>query len=101
MNKQTVVDQVTIDRNGNLNIRLAKQIVDDDGTVLASEWHRASVPPGGNIDAVFSSVNENLVKDLKQVPVEKSEIDWVKSINTVAIEDYKQKILGNPSSEGG
>lgn len=62
MKKQTVIDQIEIKRDGTVNIRIAKEIVDDHGTVLLSEWHRTVLPPGQDIDVQMMAVNDHLVQ---------------------------------------
>lgn len=60
LEKRTILDQIEVTRDGVLQIRLCKQIVDGE-TVLASEYHRTSVPPDGDCDAQFAAVNAHLV----------------------------------------
>jgi hypothetical protein len=69
MEKRTVIDQVEITRDGTINLRMAKEVVDDDGTVLQSGLHRTSFPPGHDIDAQMAAVNAGLVRDLKMPAV--------------------------------
>lgn len=58
--KKTVINQIEITRSGRIQIRFAKQIV-DDGNVLSSEWHRGGIDPGENVDQVIAGINESLV----------------------------------------
>lgn len=78
MNKQTVIDQIEILRDGTINVRMAKEVVDDDGTVIASAWHRTSFPPGHDIDAQMAAVSKNLVDDLGYPAIQNSCIARVK-----------------------
>lgn len=91
MIKQTVIDRIEISRDGTINIRMAKEVIDDDGTVISSGWHRTVLPPGLNIDAQFAAVNENLVRGLKCSPVAASDIERLKAVvpvvHTKAVKD--------------
>jgi len=80
MKKQSVIDQIEITRDGTIQLRIAKEVLDDDGSVIVRDWHRTACPPGHDIDAQMAAVNEQLVVHLKCMPVEASEIARVKSI---------------------
>lgn len=84
MHKQTVIDQIEITRDGSVQIRMAKEVIDDDGSVLSQEWHRTSLPPGGDIDLQMATVNEHLTTGLNCAPVEASDIARVKSYLPIA-----------------
>lgn len=82
MHKQTVIDQIEIQRDGTIQLRFAKEIVDDDGTVLSKDWHRTALPPGQNIDAQMQVVNDHLVS-MKCAAVDTAEIGRVKALEPV------------------
>lgn len=97
MKKQTVTDQIEITRDGSIQLRFAKEILDDDGTVISSGWHRAVLAPGDDIDELMTRINENLVRDLKCEPVGKAHIDKIKAVTPVVwtkqvLDDYKAKM---------
>lgn len=87
MKKQTVVDQIEITRNGTIQLRIAKELVDDDGTILTSSWHRTSLPPGHDIDAQMAAVNAHLTQGLGFPSVSASDIDRVKTLAAPAWTD--------------
>lgn len=91
MHKQTVLDQIEISRDGTINLRFAKEVVDDDGTVISSEWHRTVCPPGTDVDAQIAAVNQHLVVGLKCMPVDAADIARVKALTptvwTKAVKD--------------
>lgn len=60
MKKRSIIDHIEISRDGTINVRIAKEVLDGDGTVLISAWHRTVCPPGSNIDAQMQAVNANL-----------------------------------------
>ena len=57
--KRTVLSQIEVTEGGHLQIRFAKQIV-EDGKVLMSEYHRTSVECGGDVAAQMGAVNTHL-----------------------------------------
>ncbi len=65
--QRTIIDQIEITHGGVIQIRFAKQIVDGD-TVLASEWHRSSIEPGGDPAAQMAAVNSHLTQ-MGRLPV--------------------------------
>ena len=78
MQKQTTVNQIEIAGDGSIGVRLAKQIVDDDGTVLSSQWHRTLMPPGTDIDAQMAAVNASLT-GMNAAAVAPADIDRIKA----------------------
>src|SRR5262245_40798029 len=67
MEKRVIPDQVTIDfKNGGIRLyRFVKQVVDDDGTVIAEQFHRTSVMPDGDDAAQLELVNAHLEQGMK------------------------------------
>jgi len=63
MEKRSSVDQIRIEPNGLLSVRIAKQVVDDDGSVLANGWHMVTLTPGSDVDEVLSGINANLASE--------------------------------------
>lgn len=59
LEQRTVIDQIEIDRFGNVNVRFAKEIVNKN-VVIAKEWHRTSFPPGSDIDSQIAVVDAHL-----------------------------------------
>ena len=61
MEKRTIIDQIEITKELVVQIRMHKQILDDDGiTVINSSNHRTSVEPGFNMLDVLHNVNTHL-----------------------------------------
>lgn len=76
--QQTVVDQIEILRSGHLQIRFGLLLLEDE-KVVATQWHRTSIEPGGDVDAQIATVNVHLIQMGKAVcPLE--EIARVKAI---------------------
>ena len=57
---KSVIDQVEMLPNGTVQVRIAKQIL-NDGVVIKSEWHRTSFDPGVDISAQLNATNAHLV----------------------------------------
>lgn len=62
MEKRSTVDQIEVQRNGMIQVRIAKEIVDADGRVVSQDWHRTSLPPGTDIEAHMAAVNAHLTE---------------------------------------
>jgi hypothetical protein len=82
MHKQTVIDQIEIVRDGTIQVRLAKEIVDDDGTVISAVWHRTILPPGLDVDEQMRQVNEHLIQ-MGWAGVATGDIDRIKQVAPV------------------
>lgn len=61
MPRKSVINQREITENGTIQIRIAKQVV-DDGEVVASSWHRFVLAPGDDTEAMISAVDADLTK---------------------------------------
>ena len=59
MEKRTIVDQIEVTRDGHLQIRMRKQIVDGD-VVHEMGYHRTSIEPGGDCEKQLEMLNEHL-----------------------------------------
>lgn len=57
--RKTVVDQVEVTRNGDLQIRIALLIVDGEKEI-GSKWHRTMIPAGHQVDPQMALVNHHL-----------------------------------------
>lgn len=57
---RTVPDQVEITSDGHFQVRLRKEIVADNGEVIASGYHRTTIECGGDIDAQMKAVTLHL-----------------------------------------
>ena len=61
MQTRTIVDRIEIEpQTGNVAVRMLKQIVDDSGRVLASEYHRTSIAPHADPAGQMAAVNAHL-----------------------------------------
>ncbi len=78
MEKRSVVDQIEIQRDGSVQVRIAREVVDDDGSVLSREWHRTSLPPGMDVDSQMAAVNQHL-RGMNGVAVPAADIARVKA----------------------
>ena len=106
MLKRTVIDQIEITRDGTIQLRMAKAVVDDDGTVLSSGWHRTIVPPDGDVDLQMQAVNSHLVMGLGYPAVAAADIERVKAIIPVVHtkkvrDDFAAKVEAARVKESG
>lgn len=79
MKKQSVIDQIEILRDGNIQVRMALEILDDDGTVLSKAYHRTAMPPGHDINAQMNAVNAHLGQ-MRHAPVTTGEISRLHAV---------------------
>lgn len=68
MFKRSILDQITLCADGCVHLKFLKQVVDDDGTVIASDIHRAFVHSWEDVSKVVDFTDERLA--LKHAPVE-------------------------------
>jgi hypothetical protein len=62
MHTRTVLDRIEIEpQTGNVSLRMLKRIADDSGKVLASDYHRTSIPSNTDLDIHMAAVNAHLV----------------------------------------
>lgn len=91
MFKRAIIDQIEIIRDGTIQIRIAKEVV-DDGQVILSGWHRTVLPPDGDIISQMAMVNESLIRDLGYPAVNEEEAPWFRTIiPLVHTEEVKEK----------
>ena len=86
MPRKSIIDQREITREGVLQVRIAKQVV-DAGEVIAETWHRCSLAPGQNVEDMTSAVDANLTQ-MGYGPV----VDWSGVRATVAAEHTPEVI---------
>lgn len=80
MNKQTVINGLAIDREGRISVSLSKEIVEDDGHIIAAGHHNFVLEPGEDIDARMEMISQSLVRDQKCAPVELTETAHLKDV---------------------
>lgn len=87
----TKMSQVTVDfASGVVLLKMEKQIIDDDGSILFSEPHRTSVAAGGDLYLQMALVNSNLVQ-MKFDPIPLDEIAKLQDIFLVDWVDASRK----------
>ena len=79
--KQTIVDQIEVGAGGFLQVRCALLGIEND--VESRKYHRMTVKPGGDIDAVIAEVNTHL-SSMGELPVNVADIVKVKNLATAA-----------------
>ncbi len=76
MEKKTLVDQVEVKRDGTLQIRFRKVLVEDDGTVTELGYHRTCAAPGDDLGAQLDNVDNHLQR-MKAGGLSKEEKDFI------------------------
>ena len=78
--KQTVVDQIEVNRNGTIQIRIALELV-ENGAVLNHKWHRTAIEAGGDVDAQIAAVNAHITSEpMNEQPVSAADIARIKAV---------------------
>jgi hypothetical protein len=95
LKRRTIIDQIEIKRDGTVQVRLAKQVVDGD-EVLRSEYHRLGVEPGADLESYLPAVNAHL-SALHEAEVEEAEWDRVRRIVSLehraeAVAAYRKEV---------
>lgn len=80
--RKTLVDQIEIDRDNNVGVRLVLLIVDGD-TEINSRYHRTSIPPEGDPAAQMGFVNQHLAS-MGEEPVLQADIDRIMAFHALA-----------------
>lgn len=81
LEKATVPQRIEIDPNtGLVFLVFAKCVVDTDTGELFGqpEPHRVPIEPGQDYDAIMTTVNDGIVRDLKAAPIAQDHLDQVK-----------------------
>ena len=61
MKTQTIIDRIEIEpQTGNVGVRLRKEILADDGSVLSSDYHRTTIDASTDPAAQMAAVNTHL-----------------------------------------
>jgi hypothetical protein len=75
MKKVSKLDQIVLCADGCVALKFLKQVVDDDGTIIASIPHRAIAQPWEDPANVMAFNAERL--GLKHAAVDKADSDWL------------------------
>lgn len=76
--QRTIIDQIEICRDGEVRLRLDKQLL-RDGKVIGSGWHRTGWEPGADFEASISVINANLLA-MGEAVVDAAEWDRVRRV---------------------
>lgn len=85
--KRVIVDQIEIARDGHIQIRLKKQIIDGAETFDLG-YHRTIVEVGGNVDAQVATLNAHLAQ-MGFPAIQAEEIADVKKYAAIAFTPQK------------
>jgi hypothetical protein len=97
LERRTVIDQIEIRRDGTVQVRLAKQVVDGED-VLRSDYHRIGVEPGADLESHLPLVNAHLTT-LGEAVVEETEWDRVRRV--VSLEHTPETVAAYREKGGG
>lgn len=62
MQTRTIIDKIEIEpQTGNIGVRIRKQILADNGTVMSSDYHRTMIEAGSNPVKQMDAVNAHLI----------------------------------------
>jgi hypothetical protein len=61
MQTRTIIDRIEIEpQTGNVGVRMRKQVITDDGTLIANDYHRTVIDAGADPAAQMAAVNAHL-----------------------------------------
>lgn len=73
--KRTILESVTQEDNA-LQLRFAKQTLDDNGNITASRWHRAAILPNTDVTALMADVQSHL-EHLGDAPISNEDLQTI------------------------
>jgi hypothetical protein len=83
--KKTVIDQIEVTSDAHVNIRFAIQVVEGDH-VFSSTWHRVSIEPGADVEAILDLVDADITArpELRATAMHRGRVPELKSICGIA-----------------
>jgi hypothetical protein len=97
--KKTVIDRIEVDRFGFLHVRFGLLLV-EDGVECGCTWHRSGVEPGGSVDAMIATVNNDITTRpaLRAAPIDMGRVDELKAIQEIVhtparVAAYRRAVL--------
>ena len=110
LQRKTVVDQIEITSGGFVQLRFAKLVVDGD-KVVSKGYHRATVAPGDDFDALLKVVNAGLrhlgESEVEENPCQFSELgngdvrDAIKRTHTsLVVSRFKESVAKEKARQG-
>lgn len=84
--RKTALEQPEINRSGMLGIKIAKLLV-ENGKELDCQWHRTSLPLGGDPVAQMAAVNEHLIS-MGYPALPQADIDLVVQCHALIVQRY-------------
>lgn len=93
--QRTIIDQIEITRDGEVRLRLDKQLLRDGKVISEPKYHRVAWEPGADFESSISIVNSHLVQ-MDEAIVEPEEWDRVREVITQQhtqkrIDDWREK----------
>jgi len=76
--KRVVLSQIEVQPDGTIQVRLEKQVVEDD-VVLSREYHRTVITPLTKVDSQFAAVNSHLA-EMGWPPVDQAAVARLRKI---------------------
>lgn len=87
--QRTVIDQIEITRDGEVRLRLDKQLLRDGIPMQEPRYHRCSLEPGADLDVVREAVDAHLVS-MRESPVVPE--DWER-VREVVVQQHKPEVV--------
>lgn len=78
--KMTLVDQIELQRTGDIGVRLVLLIV-EDGVILSQKYHRTMIAAGASASGQMGLVNAHLAA-MGEQPVQASDLDRIVALAT-------------------
>lgn len=89
--KMTLIDQIELQRTGDIGIRLVLLLV-EDGVVLSQKYHRTMVPAGMSAAAQMTLVNNHLAA-MGEEQVQPADLNRITALaNTDAVQPGRKDV---------
>jgi hypothetical protein len=78
LTKKTILDQIEITRNGTIQLRFAKLVLENEEEI-SSRWHRTVINPGTSVEEQLAHVNDHLMQ-MGEEPVTFADVNKIQAV---------------------
>ena len=87
--QRTIIDQIEITRDGEVRLRLDKQLLRDGKVISEPRFHRAAWEPGADFEGTIAALNSHL-EAMREAAVDAGE--WAR-VREVIAQQHKPEVI--------